>query len=585
MFSARNLKILIATFLVIFSFFIGQQTVLVRADDCTNPNIDSLPAITGCIGQFSQTLDSISKANTTNKTALKALQGRVNALKEQIDGLLAQVEKKQTEINARNQDFDQEYAKLSLMVKSYYIRSYYPSGLMIMLGSKNAADALRLLGIYSVLSKRDKDTIADLATQLSQLQTEKKQLQTQAEAISSLKKDVDSKVQFLAGEVAKADAYEAQLQSQIAQLTARQQEILAQRLASLNIPRSAASMGRCDSDLTNGRDPGFSPKFGAFTYGVPNRVGLNQWGAYGRAQAGQGYDEILRAYYNFDGYKDVDTNTQIRVDGYGTYSLEDYVKRIYEVPGDWPAEALKAQAVAARSYAMAYTNNGAGSICATQQCQVFQPNEKGGAWNDAVNATAGKVMQQGGNPIKAWFSSTHGGYVFSSGDVGWSATSWTKEARDTSGNVGSFSDLQSTSYDKTSPWFYCDWGSRSNYNNTAWLKPDELADIVNVLMLYQKDSGTAEHLYQPDKSNPAGTDTWNSDRVKQELRSRGGSPFNNISSVSISADFGSGRVTTVSVSGDAPTQSFSGADFKDFFDLRAPANIQIVGPLYNIEKR
>ncbi len=28
-----------------------------------------------------------------------------------------------------------------------------------------------------------------------------------------------------------------------------------------------------------------------------------------------------------------------------------------------------------------------------------------------------------------------------------------------------------------------------------------------------------------------------------------------------------------------------GAEFKDFFNLRAPANIQIVGPLFNIERR
>jgi peptidoglycan hydrolase-like amidase len=36
-----------------------------------------------------------------------------------------------------------------------------------------------------------------------------------------------------------------------------------------------------------GKDPGFGNKFGFFTYGVPNRVGLNQYGAWGRAKAGQ----------------------------------------------------------------------------------------------------------------------------------------------------------------------------------------------------------------------------------------------------------------------------------------------------------
>ena len=212
----------------------------------------------------------------------------------------------------------------------------------------------------------------------------------------------------------------------------------------------------------------------SLAYGVPNRVGLNQYGAWGRAKAGQDYNQILQAYYNFDSIETRDA--QIHVTGNGvdwTGSLDDYVKRIYEVPDSWTDNnlaALKAQAIAARSYALAYTNNGQGTICPTDQCQVFKTDPKGGNWDQAVSQTAGQVMIQGGNPIKAWFSSTHGGYVHSSGDIGWSGTSFTKNAQDTSSSVASFSDLNSNAYDKDSPWFYCDWGSRSSNNNTAWLK-------------------------------------------------------------------------------------------------------------------
>jgi peptidoglycan hydrolase-like amidase len=355
----------------------------------------------------------------------------------------------------------------------------------------------------------------------------------------------------------------------------------------LNIPLYASTAGGCSSDI--GKDPGFGGAFGFFSYGVPNRVGLNQYGAWGRAKANQDYSQILSAYYNFDSISDVSQSTQIHVTGNGidwTGSIEDYVKRIYEVPDSWTDNdlaALKAQAIAARSYALAYTNNGQGTICPTDQCQVFKTDAKGGNWDSAVSQTAGKVMMQGGNPIKAWFSSTHGGYVFSSSDVGWSGTSWTKEARDTSGDVNSFSDLKNNAYDKDSPWFYCDWGSRSDYNHTAWLKSDEVADIVNVILLLQNDSSVKDHLYQTDKSNPAGTDTWDAGRVRQEL-SKYRTPYNNISDISVSADFGSGRTTSVNVSGDAGSTSISGSDFKNYFNLRAPANINIVGPLYNVER-
>jgi peptidoglycan hydrolase-like amidase len=190
-------------------------------------------------------------------------------------------------------------------------------------------------------------------------------------------------------------------------------------------------------------------------------------------------------------------------------------------------------------------------------------------------------MTSGGNPIKAWFSSTHGGYAYTSADIGWSSTPWTKRLSDTSGGVGSFGDLAGSAYDRSSPFFYCDWGSRAANNKTAWLRADELADIVNAVLLAEKDGSTKSHLYQQDKANPEGTDTWDTARVKSELSGRGGTPIDSVSDVSVGVDFGTGRTTTVTING----QSINGDDFKNYFNLRAPANIQIVGPLFNIEKR
>lgn len=573
-------------------YFLFSVSLLVKADQdpCSDINNYSnfvYDQAEGCKNSISDTWNQISKANTTNKEQLGSLQKRIAALKSQLDNLSLQLNKKQVEIKSRGDKMDEEYRQLSVAIRSFYIENHRSNLLTLILSSHDANEAFRLVGFYSFLSKRNRDTIVNLVNEISDLEKEKTQISGIIAQTTGLKAQIDQKANFLAGEVAKANVYEQQLQSQIAALSARQKDILGQRLASLNISRSAASIGRCDSDLTNGRDPGFSPKFAVFTYGVPNRVGMNQYGAWGRAKANQNEIQILQAYYNYDEIKKWD-NIEIRVDGVGNYKLEDYVKRLYEIPDSWTDNnlaALKAQAIAARSYALAYTNNGQNSICATESCQVIKSEPKGGNWEQAVNQTEGQVMVQGGNPIKAWFSSTHGGYIFSSGEIGWNSTSWTKHATDASGNIGSFSDLQSNSYDRESPWFYCDWGSRSQYNKTAWLKPEELADIVNVLMLVKRDSGTAEHLYQTDKPNPAHTDTWDSEKVKQELRNRGGSPYNTVSDVSVGVDFGFGRTTNVVVSGDGGQNTFDAADFKDYFNLRAPATIQIVGPLFNIEKK
>jgi hypothetical protein len=145
--------------------------------------------------------------------------------------------------------------------------------------------------------------------------------------------------------------------------------------------------------------------------------------------------------------------------------------------------------------------------------------------------------------------------------------------------------LQGTAYSKESPCFYSAQGWRTQYNKSAWLKSEEVADIVNVLLLAQKDSSTQTHLSQVDKPNPDGTDTWDAGKVQQELRSRGVTPYTGMTNVNVSADFGIGKVTNVTVNGDAGSHTFSSNDFVNYFNLRAPANIQIVGPLFNIERK
>ncbi len=560
------MKKILALIILAVVFMVLIKNTLVKAQDCSNPNQSQ-----SCQSAIDQLGADINNLNNDLKNKTTSYQNML----QQLDDIKAKIIILGQNIQKGEEALMYQKQLLNARVKSYY-KNITGSSLSVVdfLISDNLSESLNRFFYQKTAVDEDKKTIIKVVLYIKNLEDEKTRL-------AVLKEEVNKQSQLLAGQI-------EETKQKIAELSARQQQLIAQKLASLNISRSAASMGRCDSDLTNGRDPGFGPKFGFFTYGVPNRVGMNQWGAYGRAKAGQSYDQILRAYYNFDSYQNFDNSIHINVDGYGSFSLEDYVKRIYEVPDDWGSsggmEALKAQAIAARSYALAYTNKGTGSICSSEQCQVFQPQDKGGNWDAAVDATQGKVMVQGGNPIKAWFSSTHGGYIFSSSDVGWSGTSWTKHGNDFDGSVGSFSDLQSKAYDKGSPWFYCDWGSRAQYNKTAWLKPEEVADIVNVILLARSDSSTTEHLYQID-SPPAGVDIWGVDRVKQELQNRHITPYNHIDNIVVNADFGYGKVTNVNVSGDGGSASFDGSEFKNWFNLRAPANIQIVGPLYNVEKR
>jgi len=103
-------------------------------------------------------------------------------------------------------------------------------------------------------------------------------------------------------------------------------------------------------------------------------------------------------------------------------TLERYLLGLQEVPLTWPEEALKAQAVAARTYALntlARPRAGAAAaygfdICATVECQVFSGADVlgslGGArWLQAVGDTAGLAVLYRGEPILARYHSTSGG--------------------------------------------------------------------------------------------------------------------------------------------------------------------------------
>ena len=543
------------------------------------------------VEELQQQIDELTRAREQSISATRPLEEELGRLRTKLQGIQAGLNQakenlKQLElsIGKRQEEFGQNYVLLAERAASFYKASRQNTGLLVLFANGPSAGAMRDLFYRRSATDRDKDEIAKISEALIQLETDKKKVGQERQQLADLQAKVDKEAKFFEGEISGAKAYQQNLSRQIASLTARQQQIIGQRQAGLNLPTSlGAGPLVCVDD--RGIDPGFSPAFAFFTYGIPHRVGMNQYGAYGRAKAGQDWETILRAYFDGISFTDGKENMRIKVSGYGEMNLDDYLLGIYEMPNDWPLNALKAQAIAARSYAVAYTGNGASEICTTQACQVYKGGNKCGAWEQAVKETKGKIMLNGGEVVKAWYSSTDGGYTFTSADVWGTGKAWTKRVRDTNGDVGGFDQLKDKAFDKDSPCFYAAQGWRNEYNKSAWLKSQELADIVNALILAKIDSGLGEHLYQTDKPHPFGGENWNEDKVKAELKSRGVAPYNSISNVSVSADFGSGQVNTVTVSGDAGERSFSGSEWKNYFNLRAPANIQIVGPLYNGERR
>lgn len=93
--------------------------------------------------------------------------------------------------------------------------------------------------------------------------------------------------------------------------------------------------------------------------------------------------------------------------------LEDYVRGVVanESPASWPAQALRAQAVAARTYAITTNAGGADfSQWSDTRSQVYRGVAGETPTTDAAVAdTAGRVVTYGGTPVTTFFFSTSGG--------------------------------------------------------------------------------------------------------------------------------------------------------------------------------
>ncbi|MDP1793681.1 MAG: SpoIID/LytB domain-containing protein, partial [Acidimicrobiales bacterium] len=113
----------------------------------------------------------------------------------------------------------------------------------------------------------------------------------------------------------------------------------------------------------------------------------------------------------------------------GNMSMEQYLYGLGEVPSSWPADALKAQVVAARTYALEKYNR-LGFIRSECACTLWrdvrdqnyvgyekETGSNGDKWVAAVNATLGQTSTYQGSPIQAFYSSSSGGHTENSENV------------------------------------------------------------------------------------------------------------------------------------------------------------------------
>ena len=177
---------------------------------------------------------------------------------------------------------------------------------------------------------------------------------------------------------------------------------LATALAGMSVAASTASAAAAQELLITGA-------------GAGHGVGMSQYGAYGYAEHGYSYQEILTHYYSGTALGQAPAGTIVRVlvgSQVKKVPLEQYVRGVVsaEMPAQWPMAALEAQAVASRTYALtAHAGGSRFDVYADTRSQVFKgAAAETASTNSAISATAGQIVTYQGQPAITYFYSSPG---------------------------------------------------------------------------------------------------------------------------------------------------------------------------------
>lgn len=559
----------IILFVLSFSFVLSFGTITVKALD----EVD----------QLQQQIDELAKLKKLSEDATSPLEQEVSSLDARISSARAGITKAKetaaqvaTDIAKREEDLAWQYKVLADRVSEEYKRNRLLSSPAIAFSQLSQNGIAKSLAYHQSAQAQDKQFMSSISTDILQLETDKKELEARQKTLASLEAQLDDQATFFKGEIAKAKDYQSKLTGQIAALSARQQQIISQRSGTYTTSVGEVPLADDFNASIAFKAQAPSNSFALFSFGgYTHRNGMSQYGAKARAESGQSAEEILAAYYPGSQLKkDYPEMGSISVQGYGDMSFEDqYLQGIYEMPGSWNVEALKAQAIAARTFAIKYTSNGSKSICTTESCQVFKNSKKGGDWERAVNDTKNWVLVDGsGNPISTQYASTHGGYsntggwdtTDKSGDGDWSTRSWENKAG--------------------SPWFYKSWyreGYSSSGNSCGrshpWLSQEEFSDIINAWLVRTNSTSADVSRIVPVTINTCGIGGGGNPYSIEELRNyanQAGGAVTNVSGVSVSHT-GNGQTASVTVQTNRGTLTIPGSEFKSTFNLRAPGYLRI----------
>jgi peptidoglycan hydrolase CwlO-like protein len=586
----KKLPILHLTIFLLFSIFflLGQHTpAYSTAEDLLESEIEETEEMIkeneSKLQSIEARIDEIKSSNYSVSQQINLISEEISKMEEEIDAKDKEIDRKLEEIKEKESILESKKESLATISSKLYMESRVGS-VEFFFSNTGIDEVIQSLFVKKAAISILKDEISDITGEFKDLTVLKESLVEEKEELDVQKQDLDDSHDLLLSEKAKLQS-ELNEKYNSRELIARTINGLKSELSDLQYHLLIVRQGGTNVNATSvpgstdnlSTLPGFkanapSDTFAVFSIGAyTHRNGMSQWGAKARAEDpyNQDYKEILSAYYPgkqirkdvvvIDG-KTEDIMTNIKTTTYGTLDFEDdYLLRLAEMPEYFPMETLKAQAIAARTYAINYTKNGDNTICTTQSCQVVGSKKKTGRWKDAVEATRGMILtDSSGRVFSSQYAAVHGGW---SNTSGWDTT-------DGTGN----GDWMARAYDSISgvSWFYKSWytSGDSTCGRYPWMTQAELSDIVNAAQVLKSSGGDSRIVPIFDACHSSGNPY-----SYKEMKNLADKSVSSITAVVTSNSNGSTKSLTFYT--NAGVVTIGANEFKTAYNLRAPGHLHI----------
>jgi SpoIID/LytB domain protein len=247
-----------------------------------------------------------------------------------------------------------------------------------------------------------------------------------------------------------------------------------------------------------------------------------------RPKTTAGVIRVLSKSSTYDEYRGVIRarlhTTSTRLEVINELPLETYLRGVVpaEMPSSWPSEALRAQSIAARSYASRRLRPGVSyyDVGDDSNSQVYLGREVERASTDAaISATVGKVLRSGSSVANTLFHSAGGGATEHNENVFVSA-SGNKVAGPVSYLRGSSDRApDGTPYDATSPYATWHTGTLDRAQLSAIFAKDGRTAVGSLTALDLRDRGVSGRLIKVILIGSSGTKTVSGDVFRSVFNS------------------------------------------------------------------